>query len=766
MPRKQDEPGERMSVGDALRCVISGVAIGAFSFRPMCEVDAAALGVLAVALMCTPRRGRAIGYPSLLLSAWAATVAAALFGVSDGWQIDITWLGFARRAVLPLGIVVWLGWTCTASTECFFTRGGVLAKGALLLLFTGVTVQISALGRLASRLGLGSYEDDRVFLAVFSGLVALGGVAFGRLFRRTSPSHVAGALGVTSVASFAALPIVAAITTPRGFRALCGRFGADASLAGTPLVDALVAAAAFALPALALGCALHLARDWSPVAIAVAGAALGRALVDSLLPKTFTSIAEASAALGSAGLIPAGALIAAGGALLMTMAHRRTRGMRAFLPLTAGLVTLGFSVPVSPVRVVPPWQRFPRTPTAMFETAAGQFTVLPLPGGSRQVLLNQQPLSPDEDGMILDRACLSDALQRKAVPPSCTVVGLLTPDRARVLAAAGFTHIDRSARWGAATPLLERLLFADEGAVPPPGDHLTQRDSLFSDEPYGRPGIRLQWHESSRAAPRVGPMIADGLRGFAMERASDASVAEVSPHAPTVLEWMSVRPDNRPRAAFALQAKILEEMDPSPFHRGLRLHADAQVMSSPFEDADEAVELSFEVLDVWREWASTTDEFTPFERSCIEGAALVLQAQREVPATYAFVGPIAAAHAPWPVLERILAWADIEELRVDDARARLDALHRSDPTNVTSARALAAVLLDLERGAEAAEVLRPLSDADPGDRALRTDFAEALVVAGDPEGRRIAASLLRDDLENPRLFALTRGLRSLEPNDE
>ena len=63
----------------------------------------------------------------------------------------------------------------------------------------------------------------------------------------------------------------------------------------------------------------------------------------------------------------------------------------------------------------------------------------------------------------------------------------------------------------------------------------------------------------------------------------------------------------------------------------------------------------------------------------------------------------------------------------------------------------------------AAELLEPLHLAAPADRDLAADLAEALVVAGDPRGRRLAAELLADDPLDGRLMALARGLRSLDP---
>ena len=74
----------------------------------------------------------------------------------------------------------------------------------------------------------------------------------------------------------------------------------------------------------------------------------------------------------------------------------------------------------------------------------------------------------------------------------------------------------------------------------------------------------------------------------------------------------------------------------------------------------------------------------------------------------------------------------------------------------------AGALVDAGRPREAAETLRPHSEAAPADRALRIELAEALVAAGDPEGRAIATELLRDDPQSRRLFELARGKSGLD----
>ena len=178
-------------------------------------------------------------------------------------------------------------------------------------------------------------------------------------------------------------------------------------------------------------------------------------------------------------------------------------------------------------------------------------------------------------------------------------------------------------------------------------------------------------------------------------------------------------------------------------------------------DPDEA-SLDAEAMALWRDHAASAASLSRFERGVVEGLARVIEGKREVPFAYEYIEPIAAAHAPWPALVRTLAWADGEELEFEQAAARLAPLWANDAGDVRTARAYAAALLETDRAAEAVAVLRPVSGARPRDRALRTRLADALVAAGDPEGRQIAAELLRDDPRNPELFGLARGMRGMD----
>ena len=60
-----------------------------------------------------------------------------------------------------------------------------------------------------------------------------------------------------------------------------------------------------------------------------------------------------------------------------------------------------------------------------------------------------------------------------------------------------------------------------------------------------------------------------------------------------------------------------------------------------------------------------------------------------------------------------------------------------------------------------------MAQARPGDLELSLRLADALVAAGDPEGRQLAARLYAEHPGHPELFGLAqgkRGMTSLDPD--
>ncbi|MEM1450971.1 MAG: hypothetical protein AAGI22_17765 [Planctomycetota bacterium] len=763
-------------------------------------VRASALVLAALLVLCGGRTAR--DAPAILLAGVALGVGSRCLDPVDGslltgsappWVAVLPWLALA-----VVGATLGRG---ARSEAVGSTSERVALLGGLAFGAAGVAVQVEGIARIARRLGLGTEGDDAVFATVFAALVAVGGAAFGRSVPRAGRAHAAWALAIASVASVAALSIVAAIARPLGFKALCARFGADASLAGTPGVDLSVALTAFVLPALAVGAALHLARSPARLAALLVGAAVGTVAATTILTIDPGADLPSLDGLGSAGLVRRGALVAGLG-LVVAAANGVAADSRVRLGATGlALAIVGVALPVTRVPVLDPWERFPVTPRAIFETAAGQFTVEPAGGDLERVTLDQRPLSPKADGLRADsmrivRAIAAARQKDGRLPTRVLVVGLLTPERAETLQALGVETIDRTAGWWRAMRALEQRLFSGrtppQGAVVSPHHADVEASSGAYDlvlvlpsggrsagsldlGPADDPIDVVHWLDSTRPVAHLALggsalLSTDGVESFSLARirardAGHAGRVDVGPprSSPTLVGWMSVRPDERPRRAWReTAARLAAAPGAGAFERALALHAAAQRVSSPFATPAERVELDPEALELWRDDAVAREALSPLRREVVEGLAHVLEGQRDVARTFDTIEPIAAAHAPWPALERTLAWAEGEELEFEAAAARMAPLWRAEPGDVATARAYAHALVEAGEPTDAVDVLRPLSEAAPEDRPLRTQLADALVAADDPEGRRIARELLRDDPSNPLLFGLARGVRGME----
>ncbi|MEM9799271.1 MAG: tetratricopeptide repeat protein [Planctomycetota bacterium] len=576
-----------------------------------------------------------------------------------------------------------------------------------------------------------------------------------------------------------------------------GIFGADASLAGTLRVDGAVALFAFLLPALGAGTCAYLARGTLPLAALLVGAAAGTAAAPELLSSAplgwLTGVDERD--LGSSGLVPTGAVLAALG-IVACATELAGKARRAGVAVGAISVVGAVALPVSRVPVLDPWQRFPVKPIAVFETAAGQFIVEPGGGDVLRAMLDQRPLSPRIEELRADAERIAAAVRGVPgpAPKSVLLVGVLTPDRAMVLEELGVERVDRTAHFAGALEPLEALLF--QGLERPTGDVLSANEAIdrARRSDYGvvivlAPGTRgslgavhddglagaptALWLDGRRPVAHLDwtdrvLLASSGIESFslALTAGLDAAIEyESAPAAPAprIWSWLRVRPDERPRVAWRDAAeRIAAAPVAGDFERGLARHAAVQRISSPFETRAQRVELDDEALASWRDHAVASEELSPFEVGVVEGLTRTIEGKREVPLAYEFVEPILDARPGWVALARTLAWADGEELDFDGAARRLEPYWRSEPLDARTARAYARALVEAGRPREAVDALRPISEARPEDRSLRTQLAEALVVADDPEGRRIAAELLREDPTNALLFDLARGTRGLD----
>ncbi len=718
-PRRDGAPEGRVSKAvQILQAAALGWCAVALIGLPMTWVNGSLFLLALCVWLGDPTRAR---YPSVMLAAFAAGAVGALWRPLQGgpaWERHPE-MGEITGYLPVFATIVLTGYGAARPPRKFF--GGpmlraLLRRGLLVALAAAVGFQLTGLWRLGSRLGLGTPEDELMLSAVSACLVAIGGIAFGRLFTRTSELHVAAALGVSSLGSFAALAIVGGISTPRGFRALCERFGSDASLAGTAIVDTAVASTIGVLPLMALGAAIHMARDRGALAAVILGLFVGQLQALHSIPWTFDSIAEATQALGSAALPKQGAVAA--GVLLAAMAFA-ARGPKKMAVAGLALAALGVFVPVSSIPILQPWSRFPVQPEAVFETRHGQFTIQSDGAGRLQVLLDQRPLlpGPDEEGM--DRAAIVHVYEtwqayrlRKAdeagqpaaaiVPLSVMAIGIVSPERAAVLAELGITELDRGTVFPEVAPLLERRLFEAAGLAPhgiPAGRHESLYPlmagerwaagaelwipllpgALSSSDWFIRHGLESaddfvlsrSWDRKASILDEDAPswidFATDGLRAVAARPnfwiSPPSLIWPWTPWAverggPTVLDWLRIRPDERSRAGLRL---MLSRMSPPQgrelFHQGFVEFAKIQRVGSPFETPDERVFLNERALSLWREFAIAQAELLGHERSMLEGAADALRAQGEIEWIQEFLQPIADAHSPWPRLEETIQWA-------------------------------------------------------------------------------------------------------------
>ncbi|MEM8709836.1 MAG: hypothetical protein AAGG01_02705 [Planctomycetota bacterium] len=615
-----------------------------------------------------------------------------------------------------------------------------------------IGLQLSSLFRLGARLGLGTPLDDAIFGAVGLALVVVGALLFLGWARTALGRSVAAPL--CSAIALANLAVVAGITTPLGFQAHCARFGTDPSLAGTPYVNATVAAVLFVAPAFATGALLVSIRGTAERVATFLGLTAGWSLWGHALDAVSKGgLGEELAASGSAGLVALGAG-ACGAVLVLSQlsgcaadALPGTRRVHAIRTLgSAALVAAALLVHVSPLAVYPPWQRFRVVPDSVTESSRGQLTVLPAQetdqGAAQQVLLDQRPLTPAHRELGLEAACLASAIELWRTAggqgqPRTLAIGRRTVAREAMLKAAGVDGV-----------LLDDSAPVDPDAgydlafTWPVGAYLTAGWDLSVIQSC-RADVKVAWLPGDMPPQATWDgarlvLAADGLRALAfglMESTLEPVAGDVpaADHpvevTPLSLDWLQIRPDARPLQALERVMKPLK----GQLERGLGIHAAAQRIGSPFESPLERIVLDDEALAIWRDHALGTptgvpvDSATGLQRQLIEGAADVLVAQADVGRFHAFIAPVARAHPGSERLQIASAWAEAEALDHSAAAARL----------------------------------RPLHAARPDDRGIARRLARALVALDDPEGRSIAQGLLRDTPEDPELFGLAQGLRGM-----
>jgi len=364
------------------------------------------------------------------------------------------------------------------------------------------------------------------------------------------------------------------------------------------------------------------------------------------------------------------------------------------------------------------------------------------------------------------------------------LVGILTPERERLLRSNGATSIACSAPAIRELEAVERLLYAPS-PLPSNGVRWLDRAAALAAAANGEfdaifvPPVAL-------ARPELGaPKLPPSTAYFAwFDASAGAASGTWSPRVDVCvhdLERLLVAVTNRgsfdagaafggtpPVSRFAASREELEREETLSCAERLEWaardswwgylffvlahHFASQRPSAPFESRAGRVELDDADLASFQA-AAERGEPRAFERDLLEGAARVLIGKRDLERIERFIEPLAKLRAPWPELERVLALADIEMLDPASAAERLALVLASRPDDVELARLRARCLLASRDPAAAVAVLEPFFARDPQNHALRRELALALVRAGDPRGAAEIEALLTLDPQDAELLA-------------
>lgn len=683
----------------------------------------------------------------------------------------------------------------------FFTMLGIATAAA------GVTLSIEALARHLRLFGGGLAQDDSVFGTVLLIGMAVGAGAFGWIVRARPLRGLAlpVALSAAAAGGYAGLRVITSTATSRGLDQYLRAYGLDTSLHGMLVYDALLGASCFVVPALLAGAALSAVRTREELFSTLLGAAGGLAIVPSLLDADVSALAT-DKGIFSSQLIPLATFVGVSGAglALLTLPGQRARARWTALVLALIPCSLPLVVAVRPQFVLSPWQSRPILPLFAVDTPEGLLTVEPSRGGLSVVTLNRRYLTPGTESVAVDTQRLLLAVE--ALAPARRVkrglqvllVGQLTPQRAQALNDADATLIDRSAAWSSAMTLLEEQMF---GAMPlPAGEILSPAEArrridagiydlvivppvagdapvpvnlhapdkttvvawLGVDEPLPRHSIgeRVILSANGLDDPCLGIM----LHASPPESAHATSIRVVSAGepraAPIPLRWLARRASDRLREGRAAAAERIHDAarggPDEDLTAGLSIFYRAQVHSSPYESTDQQIELPAEALECFQR-AALARPPDAFVRKLWEEIGRVLVGKRWIEEIYRYVEPIAAKHAPWPLLDHVLARADLEALDPDSAIARLSKLSELQPDHPEHWYYLGEAQLQAGRERDAAISLRRALELNPDNATIKRKLVVTLLHLGDPDGRRMADEMLRADPDDNELQSLLKG---------
>lgn len=428
------------------------------------------------------------------------------------------------------------------------------------------------------------------------------------------------------------------------------------------------------------------------------------------------------------------------------------------------------------------------------------------------------------------------------------LIGQQSPVRAQAFKDAGVARVDRSAAWFGSMQRIDAVLFEKQPAPlgdrispdearrriaageydlvvvePVPGDapvtrHLsvpaaTTLVAWFSADQWivqRNLGDSVLYWSEGLDDPCVG-VVLNGARAPIVDGEAPLCVAAGEPaRVPLPVERLTMydtpRYEERQNWCLASLARRLADAARGDRNEklmeGFAIVYAAQSRRAEFESREESTELPPQALALFEETALAQPN--ALVHSLWEGLARILLGKRAVADIYTYLQPLAEKYAPWPVLEQVLAQADLEALEPAAAARRLSALiaARARASNdgashasggAAQANDFAARAKDLELWfwlgeaqrqsgdhPAAAQSWRRALELQPENRLLERELAMELVRAGDPEGRKRIEVLLAvtpDDSEL-RIFlqpgpypepspgsVTTRGKKRVSPGD-
>lgn len=644
--------------------------------------------------------------------------AKLLLGLALGFGVHglaIGWAPASHRGMIGSGIALLFsafvigrgGVRAAEEREPGPTRPG--AAFGLAMVGAGLVVLFELVARPLRWFGGGLPADDSLFACCLLLPAALAAFAF----RRALAEHVGSACGRLFGAHGAALGAVAGLWLVFGFgdsRRLhthLSRVGIDTSEHGMFGFDAWIALSIFALAALGLGVlAAGIRRREQWAALAIGGFAGMLALSNLIAPDSPFKAEE------GVELVRAAGVLVCLGAALATFAD--PAGGRVGWRVAAGLpalLALWFT-PLPSITLQPSWLMVPPHVLWESDTPEGWLSI-EVREDVAVVCLDGRPLTPERDQCETERRLVHAAWRGRpeGAGKSVLLIGQLDPTRAAALAEVGVRRLDRCAAWSDWMRVTEEECFARVNQSPPPGRHLSPRESrarmaagdydwIYAPPVYGRapetrqlgtPGgipAALAFDGAAttstrelgaRVAPvqagleQLAVVIFGGVEAPAFESVKSGRAARAE------RPWRKLhrREDERPRferERLARRLALANLNGPAELEtRALELQLIAQARSSPFESTAERVEVSSSVLAAWTR-AGSQAELTSLTRSALEDLAVLLISKRLVEEAVEFLTPVADRHWPWPALERSIALAELELLDPEAALDRFGAL--------------------------------------------------------------------------------------------